>query len=54
MPKLKELLELLKKINIDDRGDTESCHIRKDKALLDYINDKNIESEFNKGERWYA
>jgi len=35
-------------------GDTEHSHIEADKALLDYINDKEIGEAFDNVKKWYA
>jgi len=50
----KQLLIKLKKINEDYKGDIEECHYNKDKALLEYIDDKDIKEEFFNSELWYA
>ena len=53
MTRLK-LLERLYGINREHEDDPEVCHIKKDEALLEYINDADIEAEFQKGYMWYA
>lgn len=47
-----ELLKTLKGCN--NNGDMESNHIAADEALLEFINDKEIEEAYEDIEKWYA
>ncbi len=51
-----ELLAKLAKIQADDNvhNDTEVTHINADEALLEFINDAEIEAAFREIPRWYA
>lgn len=44
----------LLKILLDITGDCESEHINSDKALLEFINDDEITTAFNKRVKWYS
>lgn len=54
--------ELIKKLNdlaneettSDNLRDAENWHIEADEALVEYIDDKNIESAYYKIGKWYA
>lgn len=48
----KELIEKLK--HFEQYGDTEGAHIEADKALLEYINDSEIEIAYDNIKKWYA
>lgn len=47
------LIKLLKQSQIIN-GDKEATHMEIDKALLEYIDDKEITDLFNSIEKWYA
>lgn len=46
--------ELLGKLSELKEADPELAHIEADEALIDYINDKEIEEAFEEVPRWYA
>lgn len=48
-----ELIKRLKYIK-ETSGDTEADHIHVDKALTDFINDKEVTEAFNDIDKWYA
>ncbi|MGH7783406.1 MAG: hypothetical protein ACREO5_06165 [Candidatus Binatia bacterium] len=48
-----ELVERLKSI-AETSGDPEAEHSRADKALLEYIADKEVSAAFDAVEKWYA
>ena len=47
----KELLDKLEELR---EADPEIGHVEADEALLDYINDKEVEDAFEKIEKWYS
>jgi hypothetical protein len=47
---LAKLIEL----KADPPGDAEAIHWEADRALLDFIDDKEIEKAFDALEKWYA
>lgn len=46
--------ELIAKLKDCYTDDTETGHVRADKALLEYINDQEITKLFNDMDKWYA
>ena len=48
----KELLEIF--VDTQKKYDPEFAHEEADKALIEFINDKEIEEAFNDMVKWYA
>ena len=46
--------ELRQKLKDAEGYDCEDTHYKQDKALLEYINDKEVTEIFNNTEKWYA
>jgi len=55
---IKKLKEIKERIDSDDEKDTyyyeEDGHIDADKAILDFINDKEIEEVYDSIPKWYS
>jgi hypothetical protein len=49
-----QLLAKLIELKADPPGDAEAIHWEADRALLDFIDDKEIEKAFDALEKWYA
>lgn len=54
MTKKEKLLNRLKEISGKMNGDPEVAHGEADRALLEYINDSEINAAFEEVEKWYA
>ena len=52
--KINKLIEDLKRINKEYRSDPEEAHCKADDALLNYINDKDVNDAYGEIEKWYA
>ncbi len=50
--KRQELLDTLRELQ--DSGDTEIAHHSADNALVEFINDKEIEDAYDQVPKWYA
>lgn len=51
---ISELVDRLRQINNEHKGDEETIHKEADKALLEYINNKQVEAMFWACDKWYA
>lgn len=49
-----ELIKQLEELAEMSDGDEEVAHIKADKLLLNFINDKKVTDAFESIERWYA
>ena len=52
--KLEELKEKMIEINKTYKWDEETCHVRLDDLLLEYINDAKVTELFHAVDKWYA
>lgn len=52
MTKKQKLIEKLK--TLEKYGDPEMAHVEADKAIIEYINDKEIKEAFDDITKWYA
>lgn len=48
------LRQRLEEIRSQNYGDPESAHLEADRALLEFIDDREVEKAYDRIEKWYA